>query len=443
MIKGPCPLPIVAFQKGALLGSRYFLGLVACLFFWPAFTQTAKLVQLEDCYEAARKHTVLSAQPALLRQQSDLRTAQIQASRKPELSLNSRASLQTENVNLGIESPFFSSPDLPLFQFRLTVDGTYTLYDGGLQKARAVQESSMLRTKEQAVEAEVYALYERVNQPFFGILLLRQKIRLLQAVRDDLNNRTGALQGAIQAGVRLPGDLERLRIQDLRLEAEIEKTRHDIWGLFKVLEALTGMVFGEDTELVVPQYPGFAWDVPVRRPELRLFQLQQEQIRSAEALLQAQRRPKAAAFLQTGVGYPNPLNFFEDQLRPFAIGGVQFTWKILDWEQTRRERDLLDIQRALVQNRQELFVQQLNLLDGKYREEQAALESLIRSQEAIAQRQERIREESAAQVELGVLSVTDYLSDVQAALQTQLQLEAYRLQLLQLHTDYLTLKGQR
>lgn len=443
MIKLLCALTINALQRRSFSGLRGLATIFICLFFYPAFTQTTKPIKLEDCYAAARMHSKLTARPALLDQQSLLRTAQIETSRKPELTLNSRASLQTENVDLGIESPFFSSPDLPLFQFRLTVDGTYTLYDGGLQKARAAQESSALRTQQQAVETELFVLYERVNQPFFSILLLRQKIRLIQIAREDLANRARALQGAIQAGARLPGDLERLQVQDLRLEADLEKALHDIRGLFRILEALTGLTFAEDAELIAPEQPGFSWEVPVQRPELRLFQLQQEQIMSAEALLQAQRRPKAAAFLQTGLGYPNPLNFFEDQLRPFAIGGVQFSWKILDWQQTQRERDLLQIQRELVHNQQEHFVQQLNLLDGKYREEQAALESLIRNQEAIAGRQERIRKESAAQMELGVLSVTDYLGDVQAALQTQLQLETYRLQLRQLHTDYLTLKGQR
>ncbi|MBP9875141.1 MAG: TolC family protein, partial [Haliscomenobacter sp.] len=216
---------------------------------------------------------------------------------------------------------------------------------------------------------------------------------------------------------------------------------YDIRAMFRILEALTGERYDDQAELLIPDLSAFQWQTGLERPELRLFQLQQDQTLTAEQLLEARRKPKAGAFLQTGVGYPNPLNFFEDQLSPFAVAGVQLSWKILDWEQTRRDRELLQVQRALIETQKAHFVQQLNLLDGKYQEDAAGLEALIRSQEAIAQRQERIRMESAAQLEQGTLSATDYLSELNAELQTQLQLETYRLQIQQLKVDFLTLKG--
>ncbi|MBK7477267.1 MAG: hypothetical protein IPI11_15180 [Haliscomenobacter sp.] len=44
-------------------------------------------------------------------------------------------------------------------------------------------------------------------------------------------------------------------------------------------------------------------------------------------------------------------------------------------------------------------------------------------------------------MEQGTLSATDYLSELNAELQTQIQLETYRLQIQQLKVDFLTLKG--
>lgn len=411
------------------------------LFFNLAFTQTANIASLDSCYAQARSHTALAAQPALLRQQLAVRNEQIETSRLPDISLNGRATFQSENVDLGIDNPLFQSPDLPLFQYRATADATYTLYDGGYRQALLEQEKAASRTREQSVEVELYKLRERVNQPFFGVLLLRQKINLLQNTRSELQERIRTLQGAVDAGARLPGDTERLRVQVLRIDAEIDNAQHSIRGLLQVLGALTGQSYSEEVVLQLPPIPSLDFSNPSQRPELLYFQLQQAQATRAEALLDARLKPKVNAFAQVGLGAPNPLNFFDDNLSPFGIIGAQFTWKIADWQQTQRDRALLQLQRQQIEVQKDHFVQQLNSLDGKYREDLAALQSAIQRQDAIATVQDAIRNESAALLEQGVRTATDYLSDVNAALQTRIQTEALRLQVQQLKMDYLTLKG--
>lgn len=418
----------------------FFLFLI--VFFEPGFTQTGNSLLLADCFKAAKEHAQIAGRPAILARQSQLRTAQLESSAKPVFWVNSRASLQTENVDLGIESPFFNSPDLPLAQFRLTLDGTWQIADGGVKKAQIAQEHAFFQEQAQLVEVELYGLRERVNRPFFSILLLRQQVRLLESYRADLLARVGAMEGAVEAGAKTAADLERLRVQVLRLDGEIEKAGIDIRGFFAMLSALTGKVYVEDTPLLAPEPPSGDWKEAVSRPELQLLTLQQQQVAAVRTLTEARRKPQVSAFVQTGVGYPNPLNFFEDQLSPFALGGIQLSWKIPDRAQILRDQELLDIQDQLLENRKAQFIQTIDQLDAKFQEDFAALQVTMRQYEAIAIRQEAIRRESAAQVELGTLSVTEYLRDVQAALQTALQLETCRIQLRQLYADFLTIKGK-
>ena len=406
------------------------------------FTQTGNPLLLADCFEAAKKHAVLAGRPALLARQSRLRTAQLESTAKPTFSVNSRASLQTENVDLGIESPFFNSPDLPLAQFRFTLDGTWQISDGGIRKVQIAQEQALLQVQAQSVAVELYGLRERINRPFFGILLLRQQKRVLESSRTELLARAQAMEGAVEAGVKTRGDLNRLQVQILRLDGEIEKAGIEIRNCFAVLGALTGNIYPENTALVAPEPPLGTWQEVNARPELLLLALQQQQLISARSFLEARRKPQLSAFLQTGVGYPNPLNFFEDQLSPFALGGIQLSWKIPDRAQIRREQELLDIQHELIEHQKAQFVQTIDQLDARFRDDIAAVQAAIRQYEAIALRQEAILRESAAQTELGTLSVIEYLQDVQAALQTSLQLETCRIQLQQLYADFLTIKGK-
>ena len=418
----------------------YFLFLASSLFFTPLFTQTANTVELSACYAAARAHAALSAQPALLEQQRALRSAQIEAGRLPDLSVNGRATFQSENVDLGIDNPLFQSPDLPLFQYRVSADAAYTVYDGGYRNALLEQENAAARVRSQSVETALYKLREQVNQPFFGVLLLRQKIALLESSKDELQQRIASLQGAVTAGARLQGDVDRLNVQVLRLESEIEQANRAIRGLLDVLEQLSGQPYPDGVQLILPTTPA-TLSADIKRPELLGFQLQQEQTLRAEALLDARLKPKVGAFAQLGLGAPNPLNFFDDNLSPFGIVGVQVSWKIADWQHTRREKEWLTVQRQGIESEKSYFLQQINRLDGKYREDLAAIEATLRRQEAIATIQESIRRESAAQLDQGVRTATDYLSDSNALLQTRLQIETLRLQARQLHIDFLTLKG--
>lgn len=411
-------------------------------FFKTGFTQNGNPLLLADCFEAAKKHAKIAGRAALLARQSQLRTAQLEVSARPAFWVNSRASLQTENVDLGIESPFFSSPNLPLAQFRFTLDGTWQISDGGMRKVQIAQEQALLQVQVQSVEVELYGLRERINQPFFGILLLRQQIRILETSRTDLLARAKAMEGAVEVGARTPGDLERLQVQILRLDGEIEKAGIEIRNGFAVLGALTGNVYPENTPLLAPEPPSGTWQEVNTRPELLLLTLQQQQLDGARSLLDARRKPQLSAFVQTGAGYPNPLNFFEDRLSPFALGGIQLSWKIPDRAQIHRDQELLDMQHELIENQRAQFVQTIDQIDVRFREDIAAMQAIIRQYEAIALRQEAIRRESEAQTALGTLSVTEYLRDVQAALQTALQLETCRIQLQQLYADFLTIKGK-
>lgn len=100
-----------------------------------------------------------------------------------------------------------------------------------------------------------------------------------------------------------------------------------------MLSSLIGQDFKEESKLEVPQRFNNQTTQQSNRPELALFDLQKQQVLAAADLIDAQWKPKVAAFATTGLGYPDPLNFFDDKISPYFIGGVQFSWKFWDWKQ--------------------------------------------------------------------------------------------------------------
>ena len=55
-------------------------------------------------------------------------------------------------------------------------------------------------------------------------------------------------------------------------------------------------------------------------------------------VLDAKRKPKLFAYGQAGLGYPNPLNFLDSDLAPYALGGLTFIWPLTSGKSTHYQK---------------------------------------------------------------------------------------------------------
>jgi len=417
------------------------LSLLIFLASGPSFTQTGKVLTLEECYHKARAIDPLSRKGELLAQAQELRLEDIDARRLPEIVFNGEARLQSENVKSPFEIPGEGPIELPLFIARASVDASYAIYDGGAATARRNYESFSLATDQQAVATDLDNLNRQVNQYFFGVLLQRARERTLLVSLDNLTSKIGQLEAGVRHGVVLESELAKLQVEALRLQSQIEQTRGNARALVRTLGNLIGEDLPLDVSLETPAFQDFGFTPAIDRQELRLFEAQQSQILANEQLLTASRRPKVNAFAQAGVGYPNPLNFFDTQISPFAIVGLRVQWKIFDWNQTKNNRQLLTVQSQIVENQRQVFEKNLNVVEDKFREDLATLEGQLQRDQEIVQLQGAILRQTSAQLDQGVITSSDYLEQVNAETQARLDLETHRLQIQQLQADYLTHKG--
>lgn len=412
----------------------------ACIFLHPSFTQTVN-VSLQDCYENAIKTHPLKAKEALLILDQQISIERLDNSRRPSLDWNTQANIQTETVELPFEGPGIPALDLPLYRFQSTLDAAYTIYDGGMVEAQKNLKSTKLLSEQKAVEVSLEQLKPQINQLYTAILLQRKKVEILENSLGNLNNRISVMEAGIRHGTVLESEVKKLRVEALKITSSIEETEGKIRGLLSNLSSLTGLEVDENSNLQLPNLAAFAFSDQITRPELELFQLQKAQILANESIITAANKPKVGAFIQAGAGYPNPLNFFEDKLSPFAIAGVKLSWKILDWKQSDRERQLLSVQTQIIDNQRAVFEKNINVQEGRFKEEIATLNNLIIRDREVVRLQQEILTHLEAQLERGVITSTEYLDQVNAEIQAQLNLETHVLQLQQIKIDYLTLRG--
>ncbi len=395
---------------------------------------------LPDAYRLAEANAAISQNPHLLENLSHLRLQNIEASRLPTLQWNAKATWQNEVFGLPFDFPGVDV-HIPHTNVLTNLEAGYLLYDGGLAEARKTVEQARLSVEKQAVAVELNKLKDQVNQYFFGALLLQEQSKSLEITRQDLAAREEQLAAGVKHGAVLESELKKVQVEQLKIRSRQAEVESDRQALLSVLASLIGQNLDENAKLELPPTQSPITNHQSLRPELALFDLQKQQALASANLIDANWKPKVSAFATTGVGYPDPLNFFDDKISPYFVGGVQFSWKILDWKQADREREQLAVQSQVIDNQKKTFEQTLVHLDGKFAQDLEKLQAQIALDEEIAKLQGDILRQLASQLENGVATATDYLLQSDAELQARLTKEMRLVQAAQVEAAWRVWRG--
>ncbi len=413
----------------------------ALLFSVPALGLTQESLSLETCYSLAIAHHPLGEKQALLSDIHERELDNLQSGRLPDLNLFALAGVQSETVEFPFENPMFPRLDLPLYRGVAGVQVQYAIYDGGYKKASETIKTAGLQADLFEVEVELDQLKQQVNQLFFGLQLQAATGRVLELNRETLVRQIRRLEVQVESGVALPGQIKRLRVRLLELDAALEESARQQESLAGTLGRLLGREIDRNVRLENPSLPDFSFTEGHDRLEPKLLQLERERIAATSDLLTSGRKPIVTIGGTAGAGYPNQLNLFDVSFRPYATAEVRMNWTITDWGKTKREGELLSLRSQLLENQEEVFDYQIDLEEDRYRQDILNLEArLVRDQE-ILQLQEEVLAEVATQLDNGIVTSTEFIEQLNKRLEAQLQLEIHEIHLIRTRVHYLTHKG--
>lgn len=400
---------------------------------------------LDDAYEMLEQQYPTLQNSVIWLQIQNERVAQIQAEAKPGVYWKTDASLQSESVQLntpeGTALPFEISR--PLVSAQSYLEGNYLLLDGGIREAREAAVIAETAVELQQVEVDRFQLRERVNSLFLSLSSLRVQGKLYELSLADLENRIAQAEAGVENGVLLESELAKLQVHEKELQAQQNSINYQIEGVRTSLESLLGVSLAPDVALIYPALPPVSNIPPINRPEQALFLRQQSAILAQEALINSEKKPKLQLFAQAGVGYPNPLNLLDSDPAPYAIIGAGLSWKLIDWDKSRRQKEILTLQTLQVQNQQATFEFNLQQQEASYQAEVQRLQAQLKSDQEIADLQAVILEQSAAQLEEGVITTVEYLSQSTAELRARQQLKIHEVQLLQIQLEFMNNRGNQ
>lgn len=396
-------------------------------------------VTLGDCYRLARENYPRLRDLSRQQEISDLKQQNLGSQWNPQINLNGQATYQSEVTKVSVPIPGVSIPSPSKDQYKLYLDVKQTLYDGGLTMAAKMTEQSGLRADQQSLEVELYGLHEKVNQLYFGILLMVENESVLSLKQEVLSERIKLLESGLKNGMVTRRDLDLLKAEQVLTAQQIKEVKAERISGLGALAILTNQNLSEETRLAEPE-TGVKSE-SIDRPETKYFELVGNKLDWNARQLEKTRNPKLFGFGQAGYGRPG-LNMLKNTFDPYYLVGVGLSWNILDWKQTSRSKRVLEVQKEMVGTQRANFDQNLSIALFRAKEAIGKSEQLLKGDDELIPLREAIAKNSASQLDNGTITSADYIVDLNGLTQAKINKKSHQIQYYQAIANYNTLAGR-
>ena len=385
------------------------------------FTLAQESISLDQCLRLAELNHPLAQQNALLDKQLEYEVAAAEKSILPQMEMNGQITYQSDVTYLPVALPNLAINPPNKDQYRTTLDAKQLIYQGGLIDAAIRLKNTQYAIEKQSTTIALYELKTKVNHLFFSVLMIQNNQALVGAHKNLLQNRLAEVHAGVLQGVLLPSTENALQVELLRTEQKQSELAKNREGLLLQLELLTHSDLDPQVVLLSPPTTRLSFnETEARRPELELFELQKQQTDQASVLLDKSKSPKISAFVQGGYGNPG-LNMLENSFTGFFISGVKLNWKILDWSKTRKEQQVLSLNKDKIESQAQAFKLNNQLELNALQTEIDKLSELIQFDQEIVSQYETVLNASESQLQNGTITASAYLMDATQLLEAKQQ----------------------
>lgn len=372
-------------------------------------TGTAQ-INLEDCYRKAHENYPMIRQNELIKKTEAYNLSNASKGYLPQFQLSAKASYQSDVTKIPIHIEGIKEIDKD--QYGLTLDINQMIWDGGEIQAgrneiRAASEVDHLNW-----EVEMYALRERIDQLYFGILLLDTQIQQNDIYQQDLRTNYSRVASYIENGVAHKADRDVVQVEWLKAKQTRIQLTHTRAAYLAMLSSFIGENLPDETVLEKPssRYPA---DTDIQRPELFLFDARIDLFATQQERIQAGLMPKIGLFATGGYGRPS-LNMLENDLKAYFLAGIRLSWNIGNFYTQKNDKRLISTSIHSLMTQKETFLFNTRLkVTQQEKEIDSYREQLAYDDEIIALRRS-VQQASETKIANGTLSGSDLVRDIHA-----------------------------
>ena len=379
----------------------------------------AQAQTLEECQQAAERNYPLIQQYGLIEKTTELTVTNIQKGWLPQVSASAQATLQSDvtafpdQIQKVYQTMGIDMQGLKKDQYRVGIDVQQTVFDGGAIKNQ--KEIARQQGKVQAAQNEVnlYNVRKRVNEMYFGLLLINEQIALNKDLQRLLEQNEKKLASMVKGGTAAESDYLNVKAERLNVAQQMTGLQAQRQALVRMLSAFCGIEVKEiKTPSLAPTIEGRGVAI---RPELKAIDAQLKLADAQEKALNAALMPKLGVFAQGYYGYPG-YNMFEDMMsRKFSWNGMigaRLSWNIGALYTRKNDKAKLNIQRSMFNVQRETFLFNNNLEQIQQNENIERYKKLMADDEEIISLRSSIRKAAESKLSHGIIDVNDLVKEI-------------------------------
>lgn len=376
-------------------------------------------VTLDECRRLAREHYPEIRQYDLVRRTEEYTLSNARRAWLPQLSFAAQATWQTEvpsfpNALAGmLAQQGIDMPGMNKDQYKAALELNQTLWDGG--KSEADKRIARAEAAEQARSADVdlYALQGRVDNLFFGILLLDERIAQTRLTLDLLRSNLEKVRALQRNGVAMQSDADAVEAELLTVNQQLTQVTASRDSYRRMLEIFTGRPLdGERLERPDASEPR---SMESSRPELALFDATADKLTAQERLVKAATRPRFGLFAQGYYGYPG-MDYFQSMMSPDwswnAMAGVKMSWNFGAYYTRKNSLAKLRTAKEQVEVQREIFLFNTRLQTAEESGDIARLRKALADDDRIVALRRSVREAAESKLRNGVIDTDDLLRKI-------------------------------
>ena len=399
---------------------------------------TSRAQTLEECCRLAREHYPEIRQYDLIAETEQYNISNAARAWIPQVVLSGQATYQSatptypEAFNQMIAANGLDMSGVRKDQYKVAIDVSQNIWDGGQSKANREIAKAEAAVECSRVDVSLYDLQSRIQNLYFGILLLDERVAQTETLIEVLDANLNRMCTYYKNGVAMQSDVDAVEAELLTAHKTLSQVEASRMSYRCMLEIFIGQPLASDN-LERPAMQQLQ-SRTLARPELALFEAQESILTAQRKAINVSLMPRFSAFAQVYYGYPG-LDMFKSMVSSDwsfnAIAGVRVSWNIGAFYTKRNNLQKLNAAEKQIAVQRDVFLFNTQMQTTQDDGEIARLRQAITDDSRIVELRRRVRMAAESQLKNGVIDATDLLRKISDETAAALARSTHEIELLQ------------
>lgn len=396
-------------------------------------------LNLDTCHARAQANYPLIKQYDLIAKATEYNVSNANKAYLPQLSLTGIGAFIIKGF------PTASVPGRPVeepdkFQMIGVAQLNQTIWDGGATKNQKEIIKANAEIDKANVDISLYSIRERVNQVFFGILVIDEQLKLLDILKSNLDRNRKSAELSKENGLAYQTDIEEVQAELLNIDQKIIEFNFSRKSYVDMLSFLTGTKLDYNIQLDKPVSAESTTTYKLNRPELTLYANQKRLVEAQSSLNRVNNNPKIG-LIGAGILIEPGMSFGTGKINNLAIAGLSISWNTGGLYRNSNNKNLDKIHFDRINNQQETFTFMNNLQLTQTNGEIEKQKAILQQDHEIIKLKSNIRKSYQLRYENGMSTMNDLINATNKENEALGNQSLHNVQLLMSMYNYKTISG--